>query len=113
MADPIVHSVARPPKTPEANTPNNSVNPRVAELLQSIYAVSRTAATSMGLGKAIDSAGDRQGFVNPDEVVKFSLEEGYEAINRVCSDAEELARLLAIDLRKPDRYTLNPVFDDK
>ena len=113
MAEPIVHSVAQPPKTPEASTPNKSVNPRVAELLQSIYAVSRTAATSMGLGKAVDSAGDQQSFVDPDEVLKFSLEEGYEAISRVCSDAEELARLLAIELKKPVRYTLNPVFDDK
>jgi hypothetical protein len=113
MADPILHSVAEPPKLPEANTMNMSVNPRVAELLQSIYSVSRTAATSIGLGKAVDSAKDLQNFVNPNEVMEFSLEAGYEAVNKVWSDTEELAKLLNIDLKRPNSYKLVPVFSEK
>jgi hypothetical protein len=116
MVDPILHSVTEPPKPPkplEASTVNNSINPRVAELLQSIYSVSRTAATSIGLGKAVDSAKDLQNFVDPGEALEFSLEAGYDAVNKVCSDAEELARLLNIDLKRPINYKLEPVFADK
>jgi len=113
MADPILHSVVEPPSPLEANTINNTTNPRVAELLQSIYAVSRTAATSIGLGKAVDSAKDLQSFVDPNEVLEFSLEAGYDAVNRVWSDTEELARLLDIDLQKPVSYKLTPVFAGK
>ena len=113
MDNPILHSVAEPPKTPEANTKNMSVNPRVVELLQSIYSASRTAATSMGLGKAVDSAKDLQNFVNSDEVQQFSLQAGYEAANKVWSDAEELAKLLNIDLKRPSSYKLVPVFSEK
>ena len=113
MADPILHSVAEPPKLSEADTKPNSVNPHVAELLQSIYSVSRTAATSIGLGKAVDSARDLQSFVNADEVLDFSLEAGYEAVNKVWSDAEKLAKLLNIDLKRPDGYKLVPVFAEK
>ena len=113
MDNPILHSVAEPPKIPDANTRNMSVNPRVAELLQSIYSASRTAATSMGLGKAVDSAKDLQNFVNPDEVQQFSLQAGYEAANKVYCDAEELAKLLNIDLKKPSSYKLVPVFSEK
>ena len=113
MADPILHSVTEPPRLPEANAMNMSVNPRVAELLQSIYSVSRTAATSIGLGKAVDSAKDLQNFVNPDEVLEFSLEAGYEAVNKVWSDSEELAKLLNIDLKRPNSYKLVPVFSEK
>ena len=111
MSDPILHSVAEPPRLPEAGTTKQSVNPRVAELLQSIYAVSRTAATSIGLGKAVDSAKDLQSFVNPEEVLEFSLEAGYDAANKVWSEAEELARLLDIELKTPDSYKLVPVFN--
>ena len=113
MTDPILHSVAEPPKLPEATTTSKSVSPRVAELLQSIYAVSRTAATSIGLGKAVDSAKDLQNFVNADEVLAFGLEAGYEAANKVWSEVEELARLLDIELEKPASYKLVPVFDKK
>lgn len=113
MADPILHSVAEPPKLPEDNARNMSVNPRVAELLQSIYSASTTAATSIGLGKAVDSAKDLQNFVNPDEVLEFSLEAGYEAVNKVWSDAEELAKLLNIELKRPNSYKLIPVFSGK
>ncbi len=113
MADPILHSVAEPPKATEVKTRNTSIDPRVAELLQSIYAVSRTAATSIGLGKAVDSARDLQGFVDPDEVLEFSLEAGYEAVNKVWKEAEALAKLLDIDLKKPVSYKLEPVFSEK
>ena len=113
MADSILHSVVEPPKPLEANTMNKSINPRVAELLQSIYSVSRTAATSIGLGKAVDSAKDLQSFVDPDEVLEFSLEAGYDAVNKVWSDTEELAKLLDIDLKRPISYKLKPVFDEK
>ncbi|MEN8204500.1 MAG: hypothetical protein ABFS24_00695 [Pseudomonadota bacterium] len=129
MADSILHSVVEPPKPLEANSMNKSIveppksveangvsksiNPRVAELLQSIYSVSRTAATSIGLGKAIDSAKDLQSFVDPDEVLEFSLEAGYDAVNKVWSDAEELAKLLDIDLKRPISYKLKPVYAEK
>lgn len=113
MADPILHSVAEPPKHPEANTMNKSISPRVAELLQSIYSVSTTAATTIGLGKAVDSAKDLQSFVDPNEVLEFSLESGYDAVSKVCSDAEELAKLLDIDLKRPVSYKLKPVFAEK
>jgi len=113
MADPILHSVVEPPKAFEVNTTNKPVNPRVAELLQSIYSVSRTAATSIGLGKAVDSAGDLQNYVAADEVMEFSLEAGYEAVNKVWSEAEELARLLDIELERPVSYKLQPVFSEK
>ena len=113
MADPILHSVAEPPKAMEVNSRGASVDARVAELLQSIYTASRTAATSMGLGKAVDSAIDLQDFVDPAEVKKFSLEAGYEAVNKVWNEAEELARLLNIDLKKPDNYKLQAVFSEK
>ena len=116
MVDPILHSVAEPPKAPKqlkADTTNKSSNPRVAELLQSIYTASRTAATSISLGKAVDSAKDIQSFVDPEEVLEFSLEAGYEAVNKVWSDAEELAKLLDIDLKRPISYKLKPVFEEK
>ena len=113
MADPIIHSVVEPPNALEVNTMNKSINPRVAELLQSIYSVSRTAATSIGLGKAVNSAKDLQSFVDPDEVLEFSLEAGYDAVNKVWSDTEELAKLLDIDLKRPISYKLKPVFDEK
>jgi len=113
MADPILHSVAEPPKALEANTRNKPISPRAAELLQSIYAVSRTAATSISLGKAVDSARDLQNFVDPDEVLEFSLEAGYEAVNKVWKEAEELAKLLEIELKKPVSYKLEPVFPGK
>ena len=113
MADPILHSVAEPPKLPEARTRDKTINPRVVELLQSIYSASRTAATSIGLGKAVDSAKDMQSFVKPAEVLEFSLEAGYDAVNKVWSDAEELAKLLDIDLKRPTGYKLIPVFTEK
>ena len=113
MVDPILHSVAEPPKLQETITVNKPINPRVAELLQSIYSVSRTAATSIGLGKAVDCAKDSQNFVDTGEVLEFSLEAGYDAVNQVWSDAEELAKLLDIDLKKPVNYKLTPVFADK
>jgi hypothetical protein len=113
MADPILHSVAEPPKALEVSTSNKSINPRVSELLQSIYSASRTAATSIGLGKAVDSAKDLQSFVDPGEVLEFSLEAGYDAVNKVWSDAEELAKLLDIDLKRPVSYKLEPVFAEK
>lgn len=113
MADPILHSVAEPPKALEVNATNKSINPRVVELLQSIYAVSKTAATSIGLGKAVDSARDLQDYVDPNEVLEFGLEAGYEAVNKVLNDAEELARLLDIELKRPSSYRLSPVFADK
>ena len=113
MADPILHSVAEPPKALKASTKKESVDPRVAELLQSIYAVSRTAATSIGLGKAVASAKDLQNFVDPDEVLEFSLEAGYDSANRVWSDVEELAKLLGIELKRPTSYELKPVFSEK
>jgi len=113
MADPILHSVAEPPKPMEVTRRNKSVEPRVAELLQSIYSASRTAATSIGIGKAVDSGKDLQNFVDPDEVLEFSLEAGYEAVNKIWSEAEELAKLLNIDLNKPARYKLTPVFEEK
>jgi hypothetical protein len=54
-----------------------------------------------------------QNYVDPDEVLEFSLEAGYDAVNTVCSDAEELAKLLDIDLEKPISYKLKPVFAEK
>jgi|SRR5210317_1994598 hypothetical protein len=113
MADPILHSVAEPPKAFEVNATSKTINPRVAELLQSIYSVSRTAATSIGLGKAVDSAKDVQNYVAPDEVLEFSLEAGYEAVNKVWSEAEELAGLLEIELKRPVSYKLEPVFSEE
>ena len=113
MPEPKLHSVAEPPKDPKVHTKNKSIDPRVAELLQSIYAVSRTAATSIGLGKAVDCAKDSQNFVDSDEVLEFSLEAGYEAVNEVWNNAEELAKLLDIELKKPVSYRLNPVFAEK
>lgn len=113
MADPILHSVSEPPKAIEVNAKGKSIEPRVAELLQSIYTVSRTAATSINLGKAVDSAKDLQNFVDPDEALEFSLEAGYEAVNKVCSEAEEIARLLNIDLKVPASYRLKPVFAEQ
>jgi hypothetical protein len=113
MAERIVHSVVKPAKHLEASAKNKSTNPRVAELLQSIYSVSKTAATSIGLGKAVDSAKDLQNFVDPDEVLEFSLEAGYDAVNKVWSEAEELAKLLDIDLKRPISYELKPVFAEK
>lgn len=113
MAEPTLHSVAEPPKALEVTAKNKSSSPRAAELLQSIYAVSRTAATSIGLGKAVDSARDLQSFVDPDEVLEFSLEAGYEAVNKVWREAEELAKLLDIDLKKPVSYRLEAVFAKK
>jgi hypothetical protein len=113
MVDPVLHSVAKSPKANEANPKGKAIDPRVAELLQSIYTVSRIAATSIGLGKAVDSAKDLQDFVDPGEVLEFSIESGYEAINKVWSEAEELAKLLDIDLEKPTSYRLKPVFAEK
>jgi hypothetical protein len=113
MADPILHSVKEPPKAMEANTKAEPIDPRVAELLQSIYTVSRTAATSISLGKAVDSAKDIQTFVDPGEVLEFSLEAGYEAVNKVWSDVEELSKLLDVDLEVPVNYKLQPVFAEK
>ena len=113
MVDPVLHSVAKQPKAEEANPKGKSNDPRVAELLQSIYTVSQTAATSIGLGKAVDSARDLQDFVDPGEVLEFSLEAGYEAVNKVWSEAEELAKLLNIELEKPTSYRLKPVFAEK
>lgn len=113
MADPILHSVAEPPKALEVNSMNKSINPRVVELLQSIYSVSRTAATSIGLGKAVDSAKDLQSFVDPDEALEIGLEAGYDAVNKVWSDTEELAKLLDIELKRPIGYKLEPVFAEK
>jgi hypothetical protein len=113
MADPILHSVAEPPKAQEISTKNISITPRIAELLQSIYTVSGTAATSIALGKAVDSARDLQNFVDPDDVLDFSLEAGYEAVNEVCSHVEELAKLLNIDIKKPSTYKLKPIFIEK
>ena len=113
MAEPSIRSVVEPPKALEVNTMNTSHNPRVAELLQSIYSVSRTAATSIGLGKAVDSAKDMQNFVDPGEVLEFSLEAGYEAVNKVWKDTEELAKLLDIDLKRPVSYKLKPVFAEE
>lgn len=113
MAEPSIRSVVEPPKALEVNTMNTSHNPRVAELLQSIYSVSRTAATSIGLGKAVASAKDLQNFVDPEEVLEFSLDAGYDSANRVWSDVEELARLLGIELKRPASYELKPVFAEK
>ena len=113
MTDPILHSVAEPPKALEINATSKSTNPRVVELLQSIYSVSKTAATSIGLGKAVDSAGDLQNYVDPSEVLEFGLEAGYDAVNKVCTEAEELARLLDIELRRPASYKLSPVFTEE
>jgi len=113
MSDPILHTVAEPPKAVEVNTQNKSLDPRTAELLQSIYTACSTAATSIGLGKAVDSARDLQTFIDPDEVLEFSLEAGYEAVNKVCSDTEKLAKLLKIDLKKPTGYKLKPLFSGK
>jgi hypothetical protein len=113
MVDPVLHSVAKPPTTNEVNPKGKPIDPRVAELLQSIYTVSRLAATSMGLGKAVDSAKDLQDFIDPDDVQEFSIESGYEAVNKVWSEAEELAKLLDIELEKPTGYRLKPVFAGK
>jgi|GEM_PF-3097769 len=113
MADPILHSVAEPPKAMEVNPANKSTNPRVLELLQSIYSVSKTASTSISLGKAVDSAGDLQNYIDPNEVLEISLEAGYDAVNKVCTEVEELARLLDIELRSPVSYKLSPVFTEK
>jgi hypothetical protein len=110
MADPILHSVVEPPKAQEITATSKSVNPRVVELLQSIYSISKTAATSISLSKAVDSAGDLQNYVDPNELREFGLEAGYDAVNKLCTEAEELARLLDIDLRSPTRYKLSPVF---
>jgi hypothetical protein len=113
MVDPVLHSVAKPPKAVEAKKRGKSNNPRAAELLQSIYTVSRTAATSIGLGKAVDSAKDLQDFVDPGEVLELSLETGYEAVNKVWSEVEELAKLLDIELEKPTSFRLKAVFTEK
>ena len=113
MVDPILHSVVKPPEAKEANPKGKSIDPRVAELLQSIYTVSRIATTSIGLGKAVDSVKDSQDFVDPGEVLEFSIESGYEAVNKVWSEAEELAKLLDIELEKPTSYRLKPVFAEK
>ena len=113
MAEPILHSIAEPPRAQEISTKNISIAPGMADLLQSIYTVSRTAATSIGLGKAVDSARDLQNFVDPDEVLEFSLEAGYEALNKVCSDVEAIAKLLNIELKKPTSYQLKPLFTEK
>jgi hypothetical protein len=45
--------------------------------------------------------------------MEFSLEAGYEAVNKVLGEAEEIARLLNIELEKPTRYKLKPVFSDQ
>lgn len=113
MADPVLHSVAEPPKAMEVNMKNESIDPRVAELLQSIYMASRTAATSIDLGRAVDSAKDLQNIVNQDQLFEFGLETGYEAVSRVWSDVEELAKLLDIELNRPVSYKLEPVFAEK
>lgn len=113
MADPVLHSVAEPPKAMKIDSKEVSIDPRVAELLQSIYIACKTAATSMSLGKAVDSAKDLQNYVDPEEVREFSLEAGYEAVNKVWSESEELARLLNIDLEIPVSYKLQPVFAEK
>lgn len=113
MADPILHSVAQPAKALEVNNMDKSINPRVVELLQSIYSVSRTAATSIGLGKAVESAKDLQSYIDPEEALEISLEAGYDAVNKVWSDAEELAKLLDIQLKRPISYKLEPVFSEK
>jgi hypothetical protein len=113
MVDPVLHSVSRPPKAVEVNSKNTSLDSRVAELLQSIYSISRTAATSISIGKAVDCAKDLQAFVDPGEVLRFSHEAGYEAVQKVWKDAEELARLLDISLDKPSSYRLEPVYAEK
>jgi hypothetical protein len=113
MVEPVLRSVAKSPKANEAKPKGKSTDHRVAELLQSIYTVSRMAATSIGLGKAVDSAKDLQDFVDPGEVLEFSFESGYEAVNKVWSEAEELAKLLDIELEKPTSYRLKPVFAEK
>lgn len=113
MADPILHSVAQTPKAIEVKTRSASLDSRAAELLQSIYSVSRTAATSISLAKAVDCAKDVQAFVDPDEVLRFSHEAGYEAVQKVWEDAEELAGLLGINLDKPSSYRLEPVYAEK
>lgn len=113
MVDPILHSVAKPPKAMEVNTTDSTIDTRVTELLQSIYSVSKTAVTSIGLGKTVNMAKDLQSFVDPDEALEFGLEAGYEAVNKVLSDTEELARLLDIELKRPVSYKLEPVFSEK
>ena len=113
QVDPVLHSVAKPPKAIEVNTKDKAIDPRVAELLQTIYTVSKTASTSINLGKAVESAKDLQNFVDPGEALEFSLEAGYEAVNKVCNDAEEIAKLLNIELEKPSSYKLKPVFAEK
>jgi len=113
MADPILQSVTKPPKAMEVKIKDKSINPRVAELLQSIYSASRTAATSIGLSKAVESAKGLQSYIDPEEALEFGLEAGYDAVNKVWSDAEELAKLLNIELKRPISYKLEPVFSEK
>lgn len=113
MVDPVLHSVTKPPQATEVNPKGKANPPRVADLLQSIYTVSRTAATTIGLGKAVDTAKDLQDFVDSGEVLEFSLETGYEAVNKICNETEELAKLLDIELEKPSSYRLKAVFDEK
>ncbi len=112
MADPILHSVSEPPTAVEVKDKGKFSDARVAELLQAIYTVSSTAVTSMNLGKAVDTAKGLQDFVDPADALEFSLDAGYEAVNKVCGEVEELARLLQIDLKKPAGYRLKPVFSE-
>jgi hypothetical protein len=113
MAEPILHSVAQPPQAVEVKTKSAQLDSRVTALLQSIYTASRTAATSISIGKAVDCAGDSQAFVNADEILQFGHEAGYEAVQKVWKDAEELARLLGISLDEPNGYRLTPVYAGK
>jgi hypothetical protein len=113
MAEPILHSVAQPPTAVEVKTKSAQLDSRVTALLQSIYSVSRTAATSISIGKAVDCAGDAQAFVNADEILQFSHEAGFEAVQKVWKDVEELARLLGISLDEPSGYRLTPVYAGK
>ena len=112
MPDPILHSVSEPPTAVEVKESGISSAPRVAELLQAIYTVSRTAATSMNLGRPVDTAKDLQIFRRSCRCFGISLDAGYQAVNKVCSEVEELAKLLKIDLKKPTSYRLKPVFNE-
>ena len=90
---------------------SESINsPRVAELLQSIFATSWTAATALGLGKTAKRAEMAEHSVDLDEVIELGLSVGYAAAGSVWSEAEELAKLLQVGIKKPISIEFKPVF---
>lgn len=85
-------------------------DPRIAELLQNIFSTSWTAMTALGLGKAATQGEISERFVDLSEVTELSIHVGYDAVSNACNDADELSKLLGVEIKSPIALELKPVF---